>query len=157
LMVDVVAFRRLSLYEEAYGFTMLRLYSHVFAVWVAVVFLLLAADFLGLWSRRRWFVGATIGSALVVLLGLNFVNPEALVVAFNTNHAQTAHKIDSQYLAELSSDATPALLASRASLEQALRSQVDQAACAGPHTYSAPPAALNWSDAQAAAARRSGC
>ena len=157
LMVDVVAFRRLSLYEEAYGLTMLRLYSHVFAVWVAVVFLLLAADFLGLWSRRRWFVGATIGSALVVLLGLNFVNPEALVVAFNTNHAQTAHKIDSQYLAELSSDATPALLASRASLEQALRSQVDQAACAGPHTYSAPPAALNWSDAQAAAARRSGC
>ncbi len=157
LMVDVVAFRRLSLYEEAYGFTMLRLYSHVFAVWIAVVFVLLAADFLGLWSRRRWFVGATIASALMVLLGLNFINPEALVVAFNTNHAQTAHKIDSQYLAELSSDATPALLASRASLEQALRSQVDQAACAGPHKYSAPPAAVNWSDAQAAAARQAGC
>ena len=157
LMVDVVAFRRLSLYEEAYGFTMLRLYSHVFAVWIAVVFVLLAADFLGLWSRRRWFVGATIASALMVLLGLNFINPEALVVAFNTNHAQTAHKIDSQYLAELSSDATPALLASRASLEQALRGQVDQAACSGQRTYSVAPAAFNWSDAQAAAARQAGC
>ncbi|TMC82998.1 MAG: DUF4173 domain-containing protein [Chloroflexi bacterium] len=157
LMVDVVAFRRLSLYEEAYGFTMLRLYSHVFAVWVAVVFLLLAVDFLGLWSRRRWFVGATIASALIVLLGLNFINPEALVVAFNTNHAQIAHKIDGEYLTQLSSDATPALLASRASLDQALRSQVDHAGCSGQRTYSAPPAAFNWSDAQAAAARRTGC
>ena len=157
LMVDVVAFRRLSLYEEAYGFTMLRLYSHVFAVWVAVVFLLLAVDFLGLWSRRRWFVGATIASALIVLLGLNFINPEALVVAFNTNHAQIAHKIDGEYLTQLSSDATPALLASRASLDQALRSQIDHAACSGQRTYSAPPAAFNWSDAQAAAARRTGC
>src|SRR5205814_5010546 len=70
LMIDVVAFRRLSLYEEAYGFTMLRLYSHVFAVWVAVVFLLLAVDFLGVWSRRRWFVGAMLTTATAVLLGL---------------------------------------------------------------------------------------
>ncbi len=95
LMIDVVAFRRLSLYEEAYGFTMLRLYSHVFAVWVAVVFLLLAVDFLGVWSRRRRFVGAMLTTAIAVLLGLNFVNPEALIVSFNTSHAQTAHK-DSQ-------------------------------------------------------------
>jgi len=157
LMVDVVAFRRLSLYEEAYGFTMLRLYSHVFAVWVAVVFLLLAADFLGLWSHRRWFVGATIASALTVLLGLNFINPEALVVAFNTNHAQSAQKIDGEYLTQLSSDATPALVASRASLDQALRSQVDQAACSGRRAYLAPLAAFNWADAQAAAARQAGC
>jgi len=157
LMVDVVAFRRLSLYEEAFGFTMLRLYSHVFAVWIAVVFGLLAADFVGLWSRRRWFVGATVASALTVLLGLNFINPEALVVAFNTNHAQTAHKIDGDYLSQLSSDATPALLASRTFLDQALQSQVDKAACAGERVYSAPLAAFNWSDAQAAAARRSGC
>jgi len=157
LMVDVVAFRRLSLYEEAYGFTMLRLYSHVFAAWTAIVFLLLAADFMGLWARRRWFVGATIVTALAVLLGLNFVNPEALVVALNTNHAQTSHKIDGEYLARLSSDATPALLASRASLNPSLRGQVDKVACAGDRTYSAPLAAFNWSDAQAAAERRAGC
>ena len=157
LMVDVVAFRRLSLYEEAYGFTMLRLYSHVFAVWVAVVFLLLASDFIGLWSRRRWFMGAVLASALTVLLGLNFVNPEAVVVGLNTNHAQTAHKIDGEYLGQLSSDATPALLASRASLDPVLRSQVEKVACTGERAYSAPPAAFNWSDAQAAAARGAGC
>ena len=156
-MIDVVAFRRLSLYEEAYGFTMLRLYSHVFAVWVAVVFLLLAADFLGLWPRRRWFTGAMLATATAVLLGLNFVNPEAVIVALNTSHAQTAHKIDGEYLSQLSSDATPALLASRPSIDASLRSRIDEVVCAGPRTYSPPAAAFNWSDSQAAAARRSGC
>src|SRR5262249_46596008 len=117
LMIDGVAFRRLSLYEEAYGFTMLRLYSHVFAIWLALVFVLLAADIAGLWSRRRWFVAATTATALLVLLGLNVASPEALVVDFNTNHAQTAHKIDSGYLGELSSDATQALLQSRSEID----------------------------------------
>ena len=157
VMIDVVAFRRLSLYEEAYGFTMLRLYSHVFAVWLAFVFVLLAADFLGVWRTRRWFIGATMTSALAVLIALNIASPEAVVVGFNTNHALTAHKIDSQYLAELSSDATPALLATRDRIDPALREQVTAAACAGPRSYSPPPAALNFAEAQAAGARRSSC
>jgi len=157
IMIDVVAFRRLSLYEEAYGFTMLRLYSHVFAMWVAVVYLLLAADFIGVWRARRWFMGAAAITAASILLGLNVANPEAVVVAFNTNHAQTAHKIDSQYLSELSSDATPALLASRAQLEPSLRQQVTEAACQGPRTYAPPLPGYNWSDAAAAEARHTGC
>jgi hypothetical protein len=157
LMIDVVAFRRLSLYEEAYGFTMLRLYSHVFAIWLALVFVLLAADFAGLWRSRRWFIGAMASSALVVLLALNVANPEAMVVAFNTTHAQTAHKIDSQYLADLSSDATPALLSSRTMLDPALRDHVTKVACAGPRTYDATWAAFNLADLQAVAARRDGC
>jgi uncharacterized protein DUF4153 len=157
LMIDVVAFRRLSLYEEAYGFTMLRLYSHVFAGWVALVFLLLAADFFGFWRRRRWFIGATSVVALGVLLALNIVNPEAMVVAFNTSHAQSTHKLDGAYLAELSSDATPALLESRRSIDASLGSQVDAAACSGARDYSPPVAAFNWSDAKAAAARRADC
>jgi len=157
LMVDVVAFRRLSLYEEAYGFTMLRLYSQVFAVWLGVVFLLLAADFLGVGRRRRWFIGATATTAAAVLLVLNVANPEAIVVAFNTDHARVTHKVDSQYLAELSSDATPALLASLASLEAPLRQQVTDAACSGPKTYAPTPAAYNWSEAQAAEVRARSC
>ncbi len=157
LMIVVVAFRRLSLYEEAYGFTMLRLYSHVFAVWIGLVFLLLAADFIGLWSHRRWFIGATATTAAAVLLGLNIASPEAIVVALNTDHAQITHKIDSAYLAELSSDATPALLASRAGLDPGLRQQVTDAACAGPRIYSLRVAAFNWADAQAVAARQAGC
>jgi hypothetical protein len=157
LVVVAVAFMRLSLYEEAYGFTMLRLYSHLFAAWIAVVFLLLAADFAHVWRQRRWFVGSIITTGVALLLALNFVNPEAIVVALNTSHAQSAHKIDAAYMSELSSDATPALLASRGELDPSLRQDVDRIACAGTRSYAASLAAFNWSEAQAAAVRRANC
>lgn len=157
LLIVVVAFRRLSLYEEAYGFTMLRLYSHIFAGWIAVVFLLLAADLLGVWRRRRWFIGAAGAAALVVLLALNFANPEEVVVALNVNHAQSSHKIDAGYFAELSGDATPAILDSAPLLDPPLRGQVLAVVCAGPHSYSPSLTAFNWAEAEAAAARRAKC
>jgi Domain of unknown function (DUF4173) len=157
LLIVVVAFQRLSLYEDAYGFTMLRLYSHIFAVWIALVFLLLAADMAGLFRRRRWLVGATSISAMAVLLALNVLNPEAIVVALNVDHAQSTHKIDAQYFAELSSDATPALLADRARLDPSLNRDIGRVACAGPHSYSPSPAAFNLSDSAAATARRQSC
>jgi Domain of unknown function (DUF4173) len=157
LLIVVVAFQRLSLYEDAYGFTMLRLYSDIFAVWIAVVFLLLAADLAGLFQRRRWFVGAMSISAMAVLLALNVLNPEAIVVALNVDHAQSTHKIDAQYFAELSSDATPALLADHAQLDPSAGGDISRVACSGRHTYSVSLAAFNLSDAAAAAARRKSC
>jgi hypothetical protein len=157
LLIVFVAFRRLSLYEEAYGFTMLRLYSHIFAVWIAIVFLLLAAEAAGVFQRRRWFVGATSISAMALLLALNLVNPEAIVVTLNIDHSRFSHRMDPQYLAELSSDATPTLLANRSSVDQSIGREISRVACAGPHTYSVSLAAFNWSDAAAANARREGC
>ena len=157
LLIVVVAFQRLSLYESAYGFTMLRLYSQIFAAWIALVFVLLAADMGGLLRRRRWFVGATSISAMTVLLALNLANPEAVVVALNLNLAQSTHRIDAQYLAGLSSDATPALLDQRVQVDATLGREISRAACAGPRSYSVSPAAFNWSDAEAASARRKGC
>jgi hypothetical protein len=157
LLIVFVAFRRLSLYEEAYGFTMLRLYSHIFAVWIAIVFILLAAETAGAFPRRRWFVGATSISAMALLLALNLANPEAIVVNLNIDHARFTHKMDPQYVAELSSDATPTLLANRSVLDQSIRRDITGVACAGPHTYSASLASFNWSDAAAATARREGC
>ncbi len=150
LLVVYVAFQRLRLYEEAYGFTMLRLYSHIFAVWIALIFLLLAADFAGLFTRRRWLVGATSVSAMAVLLALNVINPESIVVSLNIDRAQATHKIDAQYLATLSNDATGALLSSTLP-------DIRRLACEGPQTYSVTPAAFNWSDATAATSRRARC
>jgi hypothetical protein len=150
LLVVFVAFQRLRLYEEAYGFTMLRLYSHIFAVWIALIFLLLALDFCGLFRRRRWLVGATSVSAMLVLLVLNLINPEAIVVSLNFDRAQATHQIDAQYLATLSNDATPALLTSESP-------DIRRLACEGPLSYSVSPAAFNWSDATAATSRRARC
>lgn len=157
MLIVIVAFQRLSLYEEAFGFTMLRLYSHVFAAWIALVFLFLAAEIGGVWRSRRWLVGATIASAATVLLAMNVVNPESLVVSLNVDHAGTTHQIDSEYLSQLSSDAIPALLSATSQLNPDLRSQLLRVGCAGPHLYAAGPAAYNQADADAAAARRKTC
>lgn len=150
LLIVLVAFQRLRIYEEAYGFTMLRLYSHIFAVWIALIFVLLAADFAGLFQRRRWLVGAISVSAMAVLLALNVINPEAIVVSLNIDRAQATQKIDAQYLATLSNDATPTLLASESP-------DIRRIACEGSRSYSVSPAAFNWSDATAAISRRARC
>ena len=157
LLIVLVASTRLSLYEDAYGFTMLRLYSHVFAGLVAVVFLLLAVDLAGLFPKRRWFVGVSSIAALVVLMALNVANPEALVVGLNINRANQTHKIDAQYFHELSSDAGPAILASRSQLDSALWPDVMSVACAGPRNYAPELSAFNWADAEAAEARLQDC
>jgi hypothetical protein len=157
LLIVLVASQRLSLYENAYGFTMLRLYSHVFAGLIAAVFLLLAADLAGLFPRRRWFVGFSAIVALVLLAGLNVANPEALVVGFNVDRANVTHKIDAQYFRELSSDAAPALLSSKPKINPALWPDVMAVACSGPRTYSPYPAAFNWADAEAASVRHQVC
>jgi hypothetical protein len=157
LLVVAVASMRLSLYESAYGFTMLRLYSHLFAGWIAVVFLLLAADLGGVLRRRRWFVGTTAITALSLLMALNVANPEAVVARLNIDHAATTGKLDPQYLAELSGDAVPTLLESRSQLSPAMWAQIQDAVCKGPRSYSPAPAAYNGAEAAAVAARQRGC
>ena len=79
LVVVVVAVRRLNLYEDAFGLTMLRLYSELFSYWIGAVFLFLGAALAGVGHGRGWFVGAAVAAGLTLLLALNVVNPEAVV------------------------------------------------------------------------------
>ncbi len=72
------------------------------------------------------------------------------MVSLNIDRAQATHKIDAQYLATLSNDATGALLNSTLP-------DIKRLACQGSQTYSVTPAAFNWSDATAATSRRSRC
>lgn len=126
------AFQRMWLYEQAYGFTHLRIYTHVFMVWLVVLLgLLLAAMVYG---KLRWFTFGGFISALAVLALLTLANPEAIIVQANVARYQAtgnleligsgddhvedeygdyrpSRSIDSGYLARLSPDATPALLA----------------------------------------------
>ena len=157
LVVVAVASMRLSLYESAYGFTMLRLYSHLFAGLIATIFLLLAADLGGVLRRRRWFVGVSAVTSLALLMALNVVNPEAIVARLNIEHAASTGKLDPQYLAELSGDAVPTLLSSRAELTPAMWAQIQEAVCRGPRAYSPAPAAFNWAESDAVSARQQGC
>jgi hypothetical protein len=109
IAIVFVAHQRLSLYESAYGFTMLRLYSHVFAFWIAVVFTLFGLTLVRAAFSGPWFPGAAAAAGLALLFALNIVNPEALVVRLNVSQSSANHLLDRDYLAGLSADALPDL------------------------------------------------
>ncbi|MEA2932285.1 MAG: hypothetical protein QOI56_1070, partial [Actinomycetota bacterium] len=111
IVIVIVAVVRLGLYEDAFGFTMLRLYSKVFAVWIGVVFVLLAVHLVGLGRGRPWLPSSAVAAGLLALLGLNLANPEAVVVRHNVAFAERTGRFDPVYLADLSDDAVPALVA----------------------------------------------
>ena len=107
LVLIAAALQRMLLYEEAYGYTELRLYVHVFLLWLAGVFGWFA---LTLWTRPGWFAGGCFVAALGCLLTLNAINPDATIAGQNLARYAETGKLDATYLTHLSVDAAPVLL-----------------------------------------------
>lgn len=105
----VVSLRRMALYDQAFGLTMLRLAVVAAALWMGVVLVLGAARNAGVGAGRQWLLSGAGGAALVVLMVANLLNPEALVVRHNLDRARDGAALDVGYLATLSDDAVPAL------------------------------------------------
>jgi hypothetical protein len=116
------AFQRMLLYEQAYGYTQLRLYTHSFMIWLAVVLALFLLALLR--ERPRLFTFGGFASALFFLAALNIANPDALIVQENVARYQASGKIDAYYLASLSADATPSLVAALGQLDGASRDTI---------------------------------
>ncbi len=107
LVILASAFQRLRLYEAAYGYTQLRLYSHIFMVWLAVAFVWFLVT---LWLRPdRFAIGAFV-AALGFLITLNAINPDAFIAKQNLARYEVTGKLDAYYLTRLSEDAVPALV-----------------------------------------------
>jgi hypothetical protein len=111
LVVLASALHRLGLYEEAFGFTRLRIGVHAFMLWIAGLFVLVLAALCTGRGRRLPPVVAT-GTGLFVL-AFALANPDALVAERNLKRAAETGRIDAAYLAGLSADAVPALAGSR--------------------------------------------
>jgi len=107
LVIMVSAFKRLALYENAYGFTDLRFYSHVAIIWLAVVFCFLLYKILRS-APEYTFARLLFFSALAALVFVNVVNVDAFVARKNIARYQATHKLDVQYIQSLSDDAIPA-------------------------------------------------
>ncbi len=106
LILLVSAYLRLSLYEQAYGFTILRLFSHAFMIWLAVLLLwLLVSVYRKI--REGDFLLGVLSTGLVTLGVLNVLNPDAYIVRMNLQLAERTGKFDTAYLWELSDDAVP--------------------------------------------------
>jgi hypothetical protein len=99
---------RLLLYENAYGFTRLRTYTHVAIYWMGALFVAFLVMLL-LGQLRRIPHALVIGS-IGFAITLNLLNVDAFVVKQNTNRLEQSGKIDLEYVLSLSEDATPMLL-----------------------------------------------
>ncbi len=98
------ALKRLSLYEDAYGFTITRFNGHVFIFFLAAVFACLVYAIYK--NRSESFVLRTvvIACASYVLL-LNVLNPEAVIAQMNIDRYKQGKEIDAYYLMYFSGNA----------------------------------------------------
>ncbi len=102
------AMMRLVLYEQAYGFTRFRTYTHVFIIWLAillVVFIVLLYR-----SGLRRFVLVCAFGTIGFTVSLAVLNVDAFIVEQNTRRFFETGDIDLYYLAGLSNDAVPGLI-----------------------------------------------
>lgn len=104
----ISAFQRLLLYESAYGFTRLRIYTHVFMIWLGILMIL--TILLEIYNRFRFFTNTALLVTLGFALSINFLNVDSLIVQRNVQRSTYGEEIDTAYLASLSTDAVPKLV-----------------------------------------------
>jgi hypothetical protein len=115
------AVQRMRLYVDAYGLTEQRLYATSLLVFLALVFVWLAATVLR--GRRSHFAFGSLLTASAVVLGLFILNPDALIARTNIDRARGADiavPLDARYVMTLSADAAPVLLRALPDLPPAL-------------------------------------
>lgn len=117
----VSAFKRLLLYEEAYGFTEARVYPHVFMIWLA---LLLGWFLVTLWLKPGRFAIGLVVACIGFVGTLDVMNVDGFIArqnirryeligvgAFRYQYTYNDYElIDTYYLTRLSDDAIPALI-----------------------------------------------
>lgn len=107
LLVVASALRGMSVYQDAYGFTTLRLFVDVFEGWLG--FVVLAIMVAGVAGRGAWLPRIALVSGAVALVGLAAVNPDAWVAGRNLDRWEATGDLDLRYLQTLSVDATPVI------------------------------------------------
>ena len=101
----ISALQRLLLYENIFGFSRLRTYSHVAIIWLGILFVPYIVALLA--GRMRWFATG----ALFVVMGfgatLNLLNVDQFIARQNINRSGKLH---GNYLITLSDDAMPEMI-----------------------------------------------
>ena len=107
MVVVASALYRMSVYQDAYGFTRLRLLVDVFEGWLGLLVLATMAG--GVAMRAAWLPRFGVLTGVALLLGLAALNPDAWIARQNLDRYDETGKVDWTYLADLSDDALPAL------------------------------------------------
>ncbi|HAM81882.1 DUF4153 domain-containing protein [Ornithinibacillus bavariensis] len=93
------AYMRLTLYEEAYGFTIDRILAHTFMLFLLVIF---AYTLIRVWLEGISLLHFYMIAGLIFYTGLNAINLEEMIVENNLERYEQTGKIDIYYLNGLS-------------------------------------------------------
>ena len=104
------ALMRLLLYENAYGFTRLRTYTHVFIFWLAALLVVFAV--LLFRERLRVLAPASVVAGFGFVATLGLINVDGFIASSNVARLQASGELDVLYLAQLTGDALPTLAGS---------------------------------------------
>ncbi|WP_344877357.1 DUF4173 domain-containing protein [Allokutzneria multivorans] len=107
LVIVAGAAARMWVYQQEYGFTVLRVLVLTCELWLGLVYLLVIVA--GVRLRGSWLPGVVVATAMATLLGLAVLNPERLIADGNLDRYERIGRIDYHYLLGLSADAAPAL------------------------------------------------
>jgi hypothetical protein len=108
LVVVASAINRMWLYQQAYGFTVLRLLVLTCELWLGAGFLLALVAVLRL--RPGGLSRPMVAVGMLALLGLAVLDAERFIAAHNVARWSETGKLDTSYLGHLSADAVPALI-----------------------------------------------
>jgi signal transduction histidine kinase len=109
LVVVASALHRMDLYQQAYGFTVLRVLVDVVELWLGLLVVLVAVA--GIRLRAWWLPRAALLSAAALVLVGGALNPEAWVAQHNIDRYAATGKLDVAYLSTLGPDAAPTIVA----------------------------------------------
>jgi hypothetical protein len=100
----VSAFYRMTVYEQAYGFTYLRIFTQAFMV---MLFFLFIINIVYIWYPKLPIIKSYFIASLAIYLILNFTNVDVIIAKNNINRYFVSGQIDVVYLKGLSYDAVP--------------------------------------------------
>ena len=95
------AYYRMSLYEEAYGYTFLRIMTQAFMVFLLVLFAITLAR---VWVERLPLLKPYIVVAIVAFTVVNYINVDTMIVKRNIERYYSTNVIDMAYIRTLSND-----------------------------------------------------
>jgi len=132
LVVVGSALHRMHLYQQAYGFTRLRLFVDAFEGWLGLLVLAVAVAGVVRWGT--WVPRFALVTGVAGLLGLAALNPDAWIAEHNLDRYADTGRVDWSYLRNLSADAVP-VFEGRSGIE---------VACGMPRYWSQDDDWLSW-------------
>ena len=121
----VSAFYRMMVYEQAYGFTYLRIFVQAFMI---MLFFLFITNIIYIWYQKIPIIKSYFIISLAIYIIMNFTNVDAIIAKNNINRYFETGKIDMVYLKGLSYDAEPEMQKFYTSVKNSLDSEEKQIA-----------------------------